>query len=540
VSELSARYEQKVVTVAQDAEDRQKQILEEIHAEYAVKIADLQRSHESQLECTAQHVEATYTDVIAELKSSHASTVEDYRSQIAQLRREIGDMHEDAGHRDSVNVSCVDELNSQLTLARDTIARLEGQIRQFSEHENQLNAELEETKLDREHRVSEQESMMQGLRAEIDALNISEVRLRKQLDEANQHCETRLAELGAEHLAAVESLSGLLQANQSEVMNILSELGTAQQQLAETSSLLEERSAALDESQKELATVKEELSRSHASEGQLIQRVEQAEAQCLMLVEKVSVYEQQIIGNGASDSNAMAELMQRISELEQHLLEKDRAICDFEKRVHEFGEQISHETKEARQRSQLVEELLLDNERLLREKEALTANQSATIADLEQRLMNMQNTIDDKNAELSEAEARLQRAQANFESQTESLKTRLKEHKDELEKAEAVADLDPEQRLKKLREDFARERVALEDENKFLHENLETERENLRLFKDSVRKQFDERKQQVCMPHLSHAIILLFGDIYISFCLNILYLQVLNLPFRTILFGISE
>ena len=77
------------------------------------------------------------------------------------------------------------------------------------------------------------------------------------------------------------------------------------------------------------------------------------------------------------------------------------------------------------------------------------------------------------------------------------MKTRLKEHKDELEKVEALAGLDPEQRLQKLREDFASERAALEEENKFLRENLDTERENLRIFKDSVRKQFDERKHQV-------------------------------------------
>lgn len=500
-----------------DADDQQKQILEEVHAEYAVKIADLRRTHEAQLEHTAQEVEATYADVIAELKSSHASAVEDYRSQIAQLRREIGDMCEDAGRRDDANSSCVDELNSQLTLARDTIARLEAQIRQFSEHENQLNAELEETKLDRERRVSEQDAMMQALRAEIEALSTSEGRLRKQLDETNQRCEERLAELGAENSAAIESLSSLLQANQSEVMNILRELEAAQQQLAETSERLEERSMALDKARNELVTVNEELSRSRASEEQLTLRVDQAEAQCVMLVEKVSTYEQQIIGNGADDSGAMAELMRRISELEQHLLIKDQAICDFEKRVHAFGEQIGRETKEARERSQLVEQLLLDNERLLHEKEAVTANQSATIADLEQRLMNMQNVIDDKNAELSESEARMLRAQANFDSQTESLKTRLKEHKDELEKAEAFADLDAEQRLKKLREDFARERAALEEENKFLRENLDTERENLRIFKDSVRKQFDERKQQVCTLNIFRATIFLYRKYFCLF-----------------------
>lgn len=91
------------------------------------------------------------------------------------------------------------------------------------------------------------------------------------------------------------------------------------------------------------------------------------------------------------------------------------------------------------------------------------------------------------------------RAQANFDSQTENLKTRLKEREDELETSGAFVDSDPEQRLKKLREDFARERAALEEENKFLHENLSAERENLRIFKDGVRKQFDERKQQVCI-----------------------------------------
>lgn len=495
--ELSAKYEQKLTDVAKEADDQHKQLLEEIHAEYAVKIADLRRTHEAQLERTAQDVEATYADVIAELKSSHSNTVEDYRSQIAQLRREIGDMHEDASHPDGVSGTCADDLNSQLTLARDTISRLEGQVREFTEHENRLNAELEETKLDRERRVSEQDAVMQELRAEIEALTTSEARLRTQLDETNKRWNERLTELGAENAAAVESLSGLLQANQSEVTNILRELEVAQRQLVETSSLLEERSTALEETRRKLLAANDELSQRCANEQQLTQRLEQAEGQCLMLVEKVSVYEQQIIGSGADDSSA--ELMRHISELEQHLLKKDQAISDFEKRVRDFGEQIGRETKEARERSQLVEQLLLDNERLLHEKEALTSTQSATIADLEQRLMDMQNAIDDKNAELSEAEARMLQAQANFDSQTESLKTRLKEREDELEKAGAFADSDPEQRVKKLREDFSRERASLEEENKFLRENLDTERENLRIFKDSVRKQFDERKQQVCV-----------------------------------------
>jgi len=490
VHELTTKYEQKLATVSEEADIRHKQIMEEIHAEYAVKIADLRRTHEAQLERTARDVEATYADVIAEMKSSHASTVEDYRSQIVQLRQEIGDVHDSNG-------TCVDELNSQLTLARDTIARLEGQIREFSEHENRLNAELEETKLDRERRVSEQDAVMQGLRVEIEALSTSEVRLRKQLDDTNKRCEERLAELGTENAAAIESLSNLLQANQSEVMNILTGFEAAQQQLAETSSLLEERSVALEETRRKLTAVNEELSKSCVSEEQLTLRVEQAEAQCLLLVKKVSTYEQQIISSGADEGSATAELMRQISELEEHLLKKDQAIRDFEKRVRDFGEQIGRETKEARERSQLVEQLLLDNERLLHEKEALTADQRATIADLEQQLMNMQNVVDDKNAELLEIEARMLRAQANFDSQTENLKTRLKEREDELEKSGAFADREPEQRLIKLREDFARERAALEEENKFLRENLNAERENLSIFKDSVRKQFDERKQQV-------------------------------------------
>ena len=495
----SAKYEQKLAAVAKDADDEHRQVLEEIHAEYAVKIGDLKRSHEAQLERTAQEVEVTYADVIAELKSSHTNTVEDYRLQIAQLRREISDVQEEASRRDDANSACVDDLNSQLTMSRNTVARLETQIHAFSEHENQLNAELEETKLDRERCVSEQDAITQALRAEIQALNALEARLRKQVEETNQRCDDRIAELAAENSSAIESLSSLLQANQSEVTNMLTELEAAQQQLAVTSSLLEERSAALDAAQGKLTTVSEDLSRSRYNEEQLSQRVEQTEAQCVLLVEKVSKYEQHIVSNDTEDGSATAELMSRISELEEHLLKKDQAICDFEKRVRDFGEQIGRETQEARQRSQLVEQLLLDNEHLLHDKEALTANQSATITDLEQRIMNMQNTIDDKNAELSESEARMLRAQANFDSQTESLKTRLKEREDELDKAGALVDPDSEQRLRNMREDFAHERAALEEENKFLRENLGAEQENLRIFKDGVRKQFDERKQQVCV-----------------------------------------
>ena len=152
---------------------------------------------------------------------------------------------------------------------------------------------------------------------------------------------------------------------------------------------------------------------------------------------------------------------------------------------------------------------------MLHDKEALTANQSATITDLEQRIMNMQNTIDDKNAELSESEARMLRAQANFDSQTESLKTRLKEREDELDKAGALVDPDSEQRLRNMREDFAHERAALEEENKFLRENLGAEQENLRIFKDGVRKQFDERKQQVCVLMYRTRVFLFFLKVFL-------------------------
>lgn len=495
--ELSAQYKQKLARVVKESDDRHEQIVEEIHSQYAVKIADLKRTHEAQLERTAQDVEATYTDVTAELKSSHASIVEDYRLQIAELRREIRDMHEDTGRQ---NDSCFAELKSELTLARDTISRLEGQIYEFSEHENQLNAELEETKLDRDRRVSEQDAVARTLRSEIKSLNTSEECLRMQLDETNSRWQKRLAELERENSAAIESLSSRLKTNQSEMTNIVTDLERARQQLAETNSGLEERSVVLEETQRRLTAVNKELSQSRSNEEQLTLRVEQADADCLMLVEKVSSYEQQIISIGADDGNTTEELMRRISELEQNLRTKDRAICDFEKRVNDFGEQIGRETQETRERSQVVEQLLLDNQRLLHEKEALAAKQSATIADLEQRLLNMQNTIDDKNAEISEAEARMLWAQANFDSQTESLKTRLKEHEEYLAKAYP----DHEQRLNKVQQDFDRERSALEEKTKFLQETLDAERENLHIFKDSVRKQFEERKQQVCMPVLSN------------------------------------
>jgi len=471
--EMSEQHEAGMAAAMEECSLRQERLLEETQAEFSVKISELTRIHEEQLQRTVVELESTYTGVIAELKSTHASAMDDYRLQVTQLQKEAAEAHHRissvSGEAEQLENAWRDreaELTGQLADMRELNAGLERQIGEFAERENQLNIELEATKVDRERRVAAQNEAMQNLRSEIEALTASEARQRSLLEDTTRRLNEQVEQMRNESSEAINGLSGMLQSNQVELMSIITELDSAQRQLAETVVHLDERSAELSECQARLSKAQNDASIAAQSEQRLQLTIVELESQCSLLREKVGSYEHIVNGNGSVE-----ELVQRISELESRLIEKDRAIMEFEQRVQDFGDQINRETASVHERSRQVESLLVDNSRLLHEKEVIASEQSDKISELEAKI-----------AELEAAQSQVQIASSSLEPQQSKRDT-----SDGFSQPHATPDRNPAEQLSKL-----------EQEVDMLRKQLDQANEEMKCFKESVRKQFEERKQKVC------------------------------------------
>jgi chromosome segregation ATPase len=119
---------------------------------------------------------------------------------------------------------------------------------------------------------------VQALRAELDTLTTSESDLRSRLEEVTRSCDERLEKHQAESAGAIEGLSTMLQANQSEFLSIISELEFYQKRLADTTAKLDERSTELESVLEQLSKVKEELSGARLNEKRLQLQAGEAES----------------------------------------------------------------------------------------------------------------------------------------------------------------------------------------------------------------------------------------------------------------------
>lgn len=88
--------------------------------------------------------------------------------------------------------SRLEQTRRELDSAGAVVRHLEQRVRDLIDRENQLNTELEQTKLDNETRLANQAAEMGSLRDLIGQLKNSEATLMRQMENTNRRCEEQL------------------------------------------------------------------------------------------------------------------------------------------------------------------------------------------------------------------------------------------------------------------------------------------------------------------------------------------------------------
>ena len=105
--------------------------------------------------------------------------------------------------------------------------------------------------------------------------------------------------------------------------------------------------------------------------------------------------------------------------------------------------------------------------------------------------------MSEKTLELSHGADHLKQLEMESAAQLTRLRERLHDRETELGSSALVTDTDPDRRVTRLREEFDREKEDYMAQITVLKEKLDNEQKRFAEFKESVKKQFDERKQQV-------------------------------------------
>jgi len=371
------------------------------------------------------------------------------------------------------------ESGDQLAQATDHIAHLEGRIRELVDRENQLNAELEHTRLADHHRTLEQNQQILALRSEVDAMRKNEVSLRENLDQMNVRCEERLSEANADNMDAVNQLSSMLQDNQSELLNILTELNTARRQLEITSGKLDERSTQLEDALQQVKTVEDSAEETRQSNAGLRKRIGEVESERDSLSERLSAYE-----CAAVDGIVGAEeLIRQTSGLEKQLAEKDGTIVRLELVVSDLKEAIRNgENRE--------EALATENDQLRQQLDSATTDQLQMMAGLHSKVQIFEQVIGQRDKEISNLRSEIaSRKETGAGSQLSGSSFG--------KIVAASVETDPDRRLSRLQDIFRQMTAAHADEVSSLSKQLEQGNANMQLFKEHAKKQFEDQQEKV-------------------------------------------
>ena len=392
----------------------------------------------------------------------------------------------------------ITESADKLAQATDQISHLEGRIRELVDRENQLNAELDRTRLADHQRTLEQNQQIVALRTEVDAMRKNEVVLRESLNEMSVRCEERLSEAKAENLEAVGQLSSMLQDNQTELLNILTELNTARRRLEITDGKLDERSAQLEDALQRIKLVEQSTDEIRQRNGDLCKQIGELRSERDSLSARIAGYE-----HAAVDGVVGAEeLIRQTSDLEKHLAEKDGTIVQLELVVDDLKETVKN--SEGRE-----EALRAENDRLRQQLESATTDQLQMMAGLHSKVQIFEQVIGQRDKEILNLRSELaSRKETGGNSQLSSSSFG--------KIVAASVEPDPDRRLSRLQDIFRQMNADHAEEVSSLTKQLEQGGEHMQLFKEHAKKQFEEQQDKVWMAF--YLTLFCLGVAYMHLC----------------------
>jgi len=387
----------------------------------------------------------------------------------------------------------VTEFADKLAQANDQIGHFEGRIRELVDRENQLNAELDRTRLADHQRTLEQNQQIVALRTEVDAMRKNEVTLRENLGQMNTRCEERLSEAKAENLEAVAQLSSMLQDNQTELLSILTELNAARRRLEITDGKLDERSAQLDDALQQVKLAKESADELRQSNGDLRKQIGQLESERDSLFTRVAGYE-----HAAVDGVVGAEeLIRQTSDLEKRVAEKEGTIVRLQLAVTDLKDTVKN--SESRE-----EGLAAENDRLRQVLESATTDQLQMMAGLHSKVQIFEQVIGQRDKEISNLRSELASRKETGGGSSQLSSSSFGKI------VAASVEPDPDRRLSRLQEIFRQMNADHAEEVLALTKQLEQGSENMQLFKEHAKKQFEEQQDKVRMTFCLTGLIVLF------------------------------
>ena len=403
----------------------------------------------------------------------------DVRRELVKAWERIAELEAEVAQSEHESETTTTESADKLTQATDHVAHLEGRIRELVDRENQLNAELERTRLRDYQHALEQNQQILSLRAEVDAMRKNEVSLRENLAAMNVRCEERLSQAKAENVEAVGQLSSMLQDNQSELLNILTDLNTSRRKLEITVGKLDERSAQLEDAVQQVKTAEDSLEEMRQSNGSLLTRIAELESERDSLSKRVAAYECSAV-DGVVGAE---ELVRQTTDLEKHLAEKDGTIIRLELQLTDLKEAV----KNGKSRE---EAFVAENDRLRQELDSATTDQLQAMAGLHSKVQIFEQVIVQRDKEISNLRSELASRNETGGGLRPSGSSFGK-------LVAASAEEDPDRRMARLKDIFRQTNAAHADEISSLNKQLEQANANMQLFKEHAQKQFEEQQEKV-------------------------------------------
>ena len=422
-------------------------------------------------------------NVRSEVSGSHESNGDtvasdsEVKRELVKARERIEELETEIVQLQHESEIVTTESADRLVQATDQVAHLEGRIRELVDRENQLNFELERTRLADHQRSLERNQQVLTLRTEVDAMRKNEVSLRENLSQMNIRCEEQLSRAKADNMEAVGQLTSMLQDNQSELLNVLTALETARRQLEVTDGKLDERSVQLEDALQRVKMAEESLSEMRQSNGDLRRQIGELESERGLLSERVAAYER-----AAVDSVVGAEeLIRQTSELEKHVAERDGTVVKLESLLSDLKEVVKN--TECRE-----EALVAENDRLRQELDSASADQLKVMAGLHGKVQLFEQVITQKEKELSHLRSEVAARKESTLPLSGSSFGKL---------VAASADADDKRRLSRLQDIFRQMNATHADEVSSLNKQLEQASDSMQLFKEHAKKQFEEQQEKV-------------------------------------------
>jgi len=436
------------------------------------------------------------------LRESHiVPSVSDLRAQIDQLRVDIfADFPPDDECFESEQLTASTDptvLDRELSKARDRIgeleaalaksgshaddevARLESRVRELVERESQLNGELEHVRLADHRRTLEQNHQVLVLRAEVDAMRRSESSLRERLSETTERCEEQLTQAKSDNSTAVSHVTSLLHDNQSQLLTVLTDLNSARRQLEITAGKLDERSAQLDDAVQQLRMAEESMDEMRQSNSELRQQVGEAESMRDLMSTRLAAYESSAVDGGIVGADV---LVRQTCELEKQIADRDGRIIQLQSAVMDL--KLATENGECRE-----EALAAENVRLQQELDCVTSEQLKTTAELQGKVQLFEQVMTQKDREISTLRSELSSpAAARMNQLPGSCFAKI---------VAASTEPDADRRMSRLQDIFREMSSTHAKQVSSLNEQLDQATEDLQLFKQHAKKQFEAHQEKV-------------------------------------------